>query len=425
MQQSSLNQHQRGEILDAISRTVTKRFYDPQLPHDNWEAALDKHRSKILSAPNDEAFEAGVADLLAELKRSHVGIYHAGLVRCTSKMAICALYSALPVEDGSRWVFQDVHEGGPAAEAGIRPGDALIAVDDRPFRPPEHPLFSMGSTVAIEVATRGGQHVTRQVAIPFVKVKRNQLPKVEPKPIVSRRRVNEDIGYLKIASYPGEIGVDIANEITQALQSLGEINSLVIDLRGNTGGGIGVLRMMSLLTPDRLAVGVFSNGTLKSGPDVPDGSFVFDKIPATKGGLFPLAIRFFTRLTTRKLAGKKMPIAVVTEGKGRQRFHGKAVLLVDRHTTSANEMLIAFAREHRLATIVGEPTPGRVLGGSKFKLPHGYWLALPVGSFRTTDGDSLEGNPIVPDIEVPFDVQEAREGRDPQLETALRVASEL
>jgi len=160
----------------------------------------------------------------------------------------------------------------------------------------------MGSTAAIEVATRGGRHVTRQVAIPLVKVKRNQLPKVEPKPIVSQRRISENIGYVKITNYPGEIGVDIANEITEALQSLGEINRLVIDLRENKGGGIGVLRMMSLLTPNRLAVGVFSNGTLTSGPDVPDGSFVFDKIPATNGGLLPLAIRFFTRLATRRLA---------------------------------------------------------------------------------------------------------------------------
>ncbi len=45
---------------------------------------------------------------------------------------------------------------------------------------------------------------------------------------------------------------------------------------------------------------------------------------------------------------------------------------------------------------------GRVLGGSKFKMPHGYSLALPIGAYQTTTGNSLEGEPILP----------AREGND-------------
>ena len=425
MLQSSLNECQRGEILDAISQTVKKRFYDPHLPHKEWDAALESHRSEIVNAPSDETFEAGVTNLLAVLKSSHIGFYHSALTRCTGKMAICAVYTALSVEDGSRWVFQDVHEGGPAAEAGIRSGDALIAVDGRPFRPPHHPFFAIGSTAAIEVATRGGQHVTHRVSIPLIKVKRNQLPKIEPSPIVSARRVSQSVGYVKIASYPGEIGVDIANDISRALQSLDPIERLVIDLRGNTGGGIGVLRVMSLLTPHRLVVGNYVNGMMNSRQDIPDGSFVLNRIPATKLGLLPLALRFFTRFFASKLTRRKMPITVVTEESGPQPFQKRVVLLVNQHTTSANEMLIAFAREHKLATIVGEPTPGRVLGGSKFKLPHGYRLALPVGSYRTTDGNPIEGQPIMPDIEVPFNFQEAREGRDTQLETAIHVVNQL
>jgi carboxyl-terminal processing protease len=425
VQHSSLNESQRGEILEAITKTVTKKFYDPQSTHEDWDTAVEKHRSGILSASSDEEFEARVAGLLTELKSSHMGFYHSGLARCPSKMALCAVYSAGSAEDGPRWVFQDVHEGGPAADAGIRVGDALKAVDGRSFRPPDHPLFAMGSKVTIEVATIDGRHRTHRVSIPLVKVKRNQLPKVEPNPIVSARRLGESTEYMRIASYPGEIGIDVANDISRALQNLGPIDRLVIDLRGNSGGGIGVLRVMSLLTPYKLVVGNFSNGRLKSSSDVPNGSFVLNQIPATKRGLIPLAFRFFTHLLARKLTGKKMPITVVTEGPGYQPFHGKVVILVDRHTASANEMLIAFAREHKLARIVGEATPGRVLGGSKFKLPYGYWLALPVGSYRTRGGDSIEGKPIPPDVEVRFDAREAQEGRDPQLEAALRVVSQL
>ena len=88
-------------------------------------------------------------------------------------------------------------------------------------------------------------------------------------------------------------------------------------------------------------------------------------------------------------------------------------------------MLVSFARENRLATIVGETTPGRLLSGSKFKLPYGYLIALPVGVYHTAAGAILEGTPIAPDIEVPFDPEEARRGKDTQLEKALEVVSGL
>ena len=55
--------------------------------------------------------------------------------------------------------------------------------------------------------------------------------------------------------FPGMVGVEVANEISNAVEKLGAIDSLIIDLRGNTGGGIGALRVMSMLTPDRIPVG--------------------------------------------------------------------------------------------------------------------------------------------------------------------------
>ena len=55
--------------------------------------------------------------------------------------------------------------------------------------------------------------------------------------------------------FPGMVGVEVANEISDAVAKLGSVESLIIDLRGNTGGGIGALRVMSLLTPDRIPVG--------------------------------------------------------------------------------------------------------------------------------------------------------------------------
>lgn len=425
MAASTLSEKQRIRILDKVSEVVTRKFYDPEFHQIDWLAAVGKHRKDIMAAPSDEAFEIAITKLLSELKSSHVGFYHVGLARATSKMAICATYAAFPFEDEERWVFQDVHEGGPAAKAGIKSGDILISVEGRSFCPPEHPTFSMGKTVAVKVLTSGLQEQDRMVVIPTPKRKFNQLPYIQPEPVVSHRRLNRETGYIKIAMYPGAVGVEVANSISDAVRSLDPIERLIIDLRGNTGGGIGVLRVMSLLTPKQLPVGTFLNGKLVQTSDSKNKPLVFDRIPSRKLGLLPILLRFVGLSLIRKAIGRKTPIAVMTEGSEVQSFQGRVVLLVDRHTASANEMLIAFARENKLVTIVGEATPGRVLGGNKFKMPHGYWLALPVGAYRTTRGDGIEGKSIAPDMLEPFDPEAARAGRDTQLERAIEVVSRL
>lgn len=56
---------------------------------------------------------------------------------------------------------------------------------------------------------------------------------------------------------------------------------------------------------------------------------------------------------------------------GAKRFHGNFVVLVDWHTANAAEMIVAFVRENELATIVGEPTAGRLLSAISVKVGEG------------------------------------------------------
>src|SRR5271169_5252392 len=77
-------------------------------------------------------------------------------------------------------------------------------------------------------------------------------------------------------------------------------------------------------------------------------------------------------------------------GLGEQPFHGNIALVVDRHTASAAEMIVAFARENNLATIVGEKTAGRLLSATSAKVGQGFRLALPTGAYYTWRGSVLE-----------------------------------
>src|SRR3954464_6194140 len=57
-------------------------------------------------------------------------------------------------------------------------------------------------------------------------------------------KIADGVGWLKVTKFPGAVGIDIAKQIDHAIQELEGCNRLVIDLRGNAGGGLAFLRVM-------------------------------------------------------------------------------------------------------------------------------------------------------------------------------------
>jgi carboxyl-terminal processing protease len=351
-----------------------------------------------------------------KLHTSHLGFFHGSARRASSRAALSATYLADDTPFGKRWIFQDVHSGGAASNAGIEPGDILLTVDGREITPPEHPVFAMGKQTGLEIVGRDDQ--VRLVAVDVARPKGKKLHFIEPT-LVEARHLENGLGYLKVAMFPGMVGVEVANEISRAVERLGKMDSLIIDLRGNTGGGIGALRVMSLLTPGKIPVG-FALDRKRVSPnlDTEKPRFRrFNSIPASKKALWPLALKFAPAMLAKR------PIVLETEGLGRKDFHGRVILLVDRHTASAAEMIVAFARENNLARIAGEKTAGRLLAATSVKVGSGFRLALPTGAYYTWKGSVLEGTPIEPDELVEFDWQTARRNKDRQLEYAIESVS--
>jgi carboxyl-terminal processing protease len=323
-----------------------------------------------------------------------------------------ATYLADETPYGNRWIFQDVHSGGAASIAGIEPGDILLNVDGRDIIPPEHPVFPMGKQTSLEVVGKGD--LRRTVTVDVARPKGKKLHFVEPT-LVQARHLRDGLGYLKVAMFPGMVGVEVANEVSRAVEELGEINSLIIDLRGNIGGGIGALRVMSLLTPGAIPVG-FALPKSRVTPNLDSDKQQFRRfgsIPSSKKALWLLWLKFAPAMLAKR------PIVLQTEELGGKAFHGRVSLLVDRHTASAAEMIVAFARENNLARIVGESTAGRLLSATSVKVGQGFRLALPTGAYYTWKGRVFEGTPIEPDERIGFDWQQRRAGIDGQLEHAI------
>ena len=82
--------------------------------------------------------------------------------RAPARYAINATFCAFDTPDGPRWLFEDVHEGGPAHAAGIRPGDLLLSVNGRSIAAAGVADFALGTDaqVTIESADGGARDVT-------------------------------------------------------------------------------------------------------------------------------------------------------------------------------------------------------------------------------------------------------------------------
>jgi len=168
---------------------------------------------------------------------------------------------------------------------------------------------------------------------------------------------------------------------------------------------------MSLLTPGMIPVG-FALDRKRVTPDLDSekqGFRRFHAIPASKNALWLLALKFAPAMLA------KTPIVLETEGLGRKEFHGRVTLLVNRHTASAAEMIVAFAQENNLARIIGEKTAGKLLSATSVKVGQGFRLALPTGAYYTWKGAVLEGTSIQPDELIEFDWQAAQANKDSQI----------
>jgi hypothetical protein len=120
-----LTQADRRSVLDKVIGAIDTKFMGPDVDSQELRA---RHQESVLNAETSEAFETAFNGLLRDLGVSHTGFFHEATPRAAGRIALAATFTKADTSDGQRWVFQDVHPGGVAAAAGIRPGDVLLSV---------------------------------------------------------------------------------------------------------------------------------------------------------------------------------------------------------------------------------------------------------------------------------------------------------
>ena len=225
--------------------------------------------------------------------------------------------------------------------------------------------------------------------------------------------MNDGVGILKVSLFPGKLGIDFARQVSAAVDTtLKHAEALVVDMRGNPGGGVGCLRLMSIFTPHRVPVGYSLDRKLAETGYEKDSLPRFNRLPSSKWEVPLLALRY----------ARKKSVVLETEGLGQKRFHGRIAVLVNEHTTCAAEMVALFAQERGLAQIIGMPTPGRLLSHGGFSVGNGFTLAIPTAAYVSWMGTRLDGTGIWPSVETDWSYSQAVQSQDTQLGLAKETA---
>src|ERR1700722_16803841 len=126
---TNLSLDQRRQIFDRTVAKVTKLYFDPKFNGTEWPKRAGESKEAILSAGGAREFDLRMHDLVRSLKTSHTGFFHQSVRRVPARLAIGATVRKVARDGKTCWVVQDVHEGGPAHRAGLKPLDVLVAVN--------------------------------------------------------------------------------------------------------------------------------------------------------------------------------------------------------------------------------------------------------------------------------------------------------
>lgn len=402
----------RLKVISRVRSTVVRYHFNiGNIDYADWCRAVDEQTPTLLTK-DENAFEEGIRSLLCQLKSSHTNFYRSDTHPTMPQHAIGATLRSVTVGGAPQWMFLDIFDDGPAARAGVCPGHYLISVDGTPVVPPSYPQFRFGHEHHLSTEMPHHKEARNVVLnVPLKRAKGQRPPLVEPKGV--SHRILRSIGILKISFFSGAFGIRFSGLLDTAIASLKAqgCDRLIIDLRGCLGGSLGFARLVSYLCPDRLPIGFdITKKRLEQGYTVAQLPRV--PMPHTKIGLLICLTRFSVQ---------DKSLVLLTQGLGKQPFHGRVVVLVNEWTNSAGEIAAQFAKETKLATVVGIKTRGNVLGSSMFNVGNEYQLYLPIFGWYGPSGNCAEGSGVRPDVLVDIDPDRLAHGEDAQLNKAVEL----
>ncbi|MBR0260228.1 MAG: S41 family peptidase [Selenomonadaceae bacterium] len=261
---------------------------------------------------------------------------------------------------------------GPGQRAGLQAGDEILAVDGQPVEeisPGEVALKirgEIGTPVELLIHREGFDDVTYNLTRENIKVK-----------TVAGKMIDDKLGYIKISNFSENTG-DEFKIVLDDLERAG-MKGFILDMRQNPGGVInGCVEIAQEIVPAGTITSVIKR----------DGS---------------------KEVYTSDLAAAKFPI----------------IVLIDRNSASASELLSGALQDTKVALVVGETSYGKGSVQTLIPMAHNDGLKLTIAKYYTPNGKCIDGLGITPDVEIkspyaphPMYDLDLNENTDPQLAKA-------
>ncbi len=310
-------------------------------------------RSYVEPVGADKLMKSAIRGLLFDLDPHSAYLAKTDLETLTDDTS--GSYGGLGVEvqvRGGELVIISPIDDTPAAAAGIQPGDIIRRIDDTP-------IDIENANIAIDqmrgaVGSKVRLTIQRGASVPFeVELTRAVIDITA----VRARMLAPGFAYVRIAAFQTNTGEETARRIAGLVKPSVPIDGLVLDLRSNPGGLLDAAVAVSDLFIDSGVI-VSTRGRV---------SMSKSEFVATPGDVL-----------------KGAPI----------------VVLVDRGSASASEIVAGALQDTRRALILGETTFGKGSVQSVLPLESGEAIKLTTALYYTPSGRSIQAAGIVPDVEL-------------------------
>lgn len=398
-----------SSAFDRLHATLRAHYGFGEWKQVDWQAMHHRHRAAVRHAEqagDSGAYYRAVRAYLYEIPDGHVGIDgpdHAEIRQ--AEIGGGYGFAVQPLDDGTV-IATTVNPRGPAAEAGMVWGAEIVAWDGMPApvaaavtstlwasRPPA--TAEVASISQYRFLTRDPVGTRRSVT--FRNPGRTETttvqltarddnyrtlsevgPSAEPVAPVSQRMLEDNVGYLRIASLETLDGLNPPQAAAEAIRALGQAKAMIVDTRGNRGGLDNLVPpIMSHFTPNRL---------------------------------------LYEHIATRTPFGGDFRLVSLHVEPNDLQFSGPVVVLVDHRTKSSGEGFALIAKQLPNVSVMGlSGTNGSFgMAGGSVLLPTGITVVYPWGrSLDGTgtvqvDGDHRLRGGVEPDRVVPLTVETVR-----------------
>ncbi len=276
-------------------------------------------------------------------------------------------------ERAGQVVITDVLEGSPASEAGLRAGDAIVAVDGvatagQMLEQVSQMIRGAENTPVVLTIRRAGQDAQLTLSITRRRIQQR---------VVTTRMLPSGVGYLRLTQFT-QPSADLVAAGLRSLMQEGA-RGIVLDIRGNPGG---LLEASVNVASHFLERGVVA--TLESGRGQSTAYTVRPRDP---------------------------------------KFTGPLVVLVDRGSASASEV-VAGALQDNGIKLVGTRTYGKATVQAVYRFRDGSGLRVTISHYLTPSGRDIEGQGLMPDVEVALAGAALGSAEDAQLNRAVAMVQQ-